>query len=84
MTKNFLQIKEKRKLIKELNTKIEDVHERSKVLKEHLKNVRSELINTQQLIDDKNKEIETEDHLKQLNERQIGRLKSGLRKLEEK
>lgn len=57
--------------------------ERSKVLKDHLKNVRAELINTQQLIDDKNKEIETEDHLKQLNERQIGRLKSGLRKLEE-
>jgi len=77
-------IKEKRKLIKELRSKIEDVVDRSKVLKEHLKNVRSELINTQQLIDDKNKEIETEDHLKQLNERQIGRLRGGLRKLEEK
>jgi len=76
--------KEKRKLIKDLNTKIEDVSERKKVLNEHLKNVRSELLNTQQLIDDKNKEIETEDHLKQLNERQIGRLKGGLRKLEEK
>lgn len=76
-------IKEKRKLIKELNTKIEDVVERKKVLNEHLKNVRSELVNTQQLIDDKNKEIETEDHLKQLNERQIGRLRAGLRKLEE-
>jgi len=76
-------IKEKRKLIKELQTKIEDVNERSKVLKDHLKNVRTELINTQQLIDDKNKEIETEDHLKQLNERQIGRLRAALRKLEE-
>jgi len=76
-------IKEKRKLTKELRSKIEDVVERTKVLKEHLKNVRSELINTQQLIDDKNKEIETEDHLKQLNERQIGRLRGGLRKLEE-
>jgi len=77
-------IKEKRKLIKELNVKIEDVQERSKVIKEHLKNVRTELINTQQFIDDKNKEIETEDHLKQLNERQIGRLRSALRKLEER
>jgi len=77
-------IKEKRKIIKELNTKIEDVVERGKVLKDHLKNVRSELINTQQLIDDKNKEIETEDHLKQINERQIGRLRGTLRKLEEK
>jgi len=76
-------IREKRKLTKELNSKIEDVIERSKVLKDHLKNVRSELINTQQLIDDKNKEIETEDHLKQLNERQIGRLRGALRKLEE-
>jgi len=34
------------------------------------------------LIDAKNKEIETEDHLKQLNERQIGRLNRELKKLD--
>ena len=33
-------------------------------------------------IDVKNKEIEGEDHLKQITERQIGRLESELRKLE--
>ncbi len=69
---------------KQLKVKIADVEERKKILADHLKNVRTELVNTQQLIDDKNKEIETEDHLKQLNERQIGRLKASVRKIEEK
>ena len=35
-------------------------------------------------IDTKNKEIETEDHLKQLNERQIGRINRELKILESK
>lgn len=35
-------------------------------------------------IEEKNKEIESDDHLKQLTERQIGRLESELLKLEKK
>ena len=35
-----------------------------------------------QLIEAKNKEIETEDHLKQVAERQVGRIESEMRKLE--
>jgi len=57
-------IKEKRKLIKEFRMKYEEKSDRMKVLKEHYKNVNNELLNTQQLIDGKNKEIETEDHMK--------------------
>jgi len=44
--------------------------------------VQQELIHTQALIDAKNKEIETEDHLKQLSERQTGRIESEIRKLD--
>lgn len=39
-------------------------------------------MHTQQLIETKNKEIETEDHLKQVQERQVGRLEAEIRKLE--
>jgi len=39
-------------------------------------------LHTQQLIETKNKEIETEDHLKQVQERQVGRLEAEIRKLE--
>ena len=53
-----------------------------KILQEHLKNVQAELLHTQALIDARNKEIESEDHLKQIAERQTGRIESELRKLE--
>ena len=62
--------------------KYEEKSDRMKVLKEHYKNVNNELLNTQQLIDGKNKEIETEDHMKQMAERQIGRLESELKKFD--
>lgn len=52
------------------------------ILKEHAKNVEVELLHTQALVDAKNKEIESEDHLKQITERQTGRIESELRKLE--
>mmetsp|Transcript_5315 Transcript_5315/g.17662 ORF Transcript_5315/g.17662 Transcript_5315/m.17662 type:complete len:868 (+) Transcript_5315:644-3247(+) len=51
-------------------------------MSEHLKNVRQELVYTQSRVDSKNKEIETEDHLKQLVEREAGRLRGDVFKLE--
>lgn len=74
---------EKRRLTKELAEKIDEKSERVKVLEEHLKNVKSELLNTQALIDEKNRQIETEDHLKQITERQNGRIDEDLKKFEE-
>jgi predicted nuclease with TOPRIM domain len=35
-------------------------------------------------IDEKNKQIESEDHLKQINERQNGRIEEDLKKLDDK
>lgn len=49
-------------------------------MEEHLKNVDQELLNTKALIDSKNKETETENHLWQVTERQSGRLESEIKK----
>ena len=46
------------------------------------KSVQMELVHTQSLVDVKNKEIESEEHLKQVAERQSGRLKNEIEKLE--
>ena len=51
---------------------------------EHLKSVQMELVHTQSLVDAKNKEIETEEHMKQITERQSGRLKNEIEKLDNK
>lgn len=40
---------------------------------EHLTNVQQEVTLTQQLVDARRREMETEDHLKQLTTRQLGR-----------
>jgi chromosome segregation ATPase len=49
----------------------------------HIKHVRQELQHTQSLLTSKTKEVETEDHLKQLSEREIGRVRGDLRKLDD-
>jgi hypothetical protein len=46
--------------------------ERVAVMTEHLKNVKQELAHTQRLLEAKTKEVHTEDHLKQLAEREVG------------
>ncbi|CAD8119319.1 unnamed protein product [Paramecium sonneborni] len=74
------KIKYKRNIIRDINSKIEEKSDKLKVLSEHLKNIQQELLHTQALIDTKNKEIETEDHLKQITERQIGRLQNEMTK----
>ncbi len=50
---------------------IED-KQRVGVLHEHLKNVVQELAHTQRLLEAKTGEVKSEDHLKQLAEREIG------------
>lgn len=79
-----LIVKEKIQLIHHLNIEIEEHNERLKILQEHLRSVKQELIHTQALVDGKNAEIETEEHMKQIAERQAGRLKNELNKLEQR
>ena len=56
-------IKEKEKKIETMQIVLNDNTERVKIMKEHLKNVQQELQHTQQLVDAKRREIETESHL---------------------
>jgi len=65
-----------------MGLEIEEHQERLLILQEHLKTVKMELVHTQSLVDAKNKEIETEEHMKQITERQSGRLKNEIEKLE--
>merc|ERR1712039_352752 len=55
---------------------------RVKIMTEHLVNVQQELVNTQQLVDAKKHEAETEEHMKALTTRQLGRLSAEQVKLQ--
>jgi len=57
-------VREKVRLVAQLGLEIEEHQERLKILTEHLKSVKMELVHTQSLVDTKNKEIETEEHMK--------------------
>jgi hypothetical protein len=76
------QIKEERKRNKEIGSKVEDITERLGIMEEHHKNINQELKNTQALIDAKNQETDTEKHLSQVADRQIGRITRELGKLD--
>jgi chromosome segregation ATPase len=73
-------VKQKKKIIKKINKETEKNLERKRILEEHLKNVEQELLHTKSLIDNKNKETETENHLWQVTERQCGRLENEIKK----
>ena len=77
-------VREKVRLNAQLGLEIEEHQERLKILEDHLKSVKMELVHTQSLVDAKNKEIETEEHLKQITERQSGRLRNEIEKLEQR
>jgi hypothetical protein len=76
-------IKIERRNNKQISLKIEDYKERLNVMKEHKKNIEQELKNTQALIDEKNLDMNTEKHLSQLAERQIGKISAELLKFDQ-
>lgn len=57
--------------------------ERVRVMQEHLKNVRLELIDAQKVLESRGKELKTEDHLANLAERAVGRMKTDSSALEQ-
>nr|XP_033814753.1 coiled-coil domain-containing protein 39 isoform X2 [Geotrypetes seraphini] len=65
-----------------LQNQLTDFVDRIQAMAEHMKNVRQELAYTQSLCRARDKEIETEQHFKMLAEREIGRLKQEILKLE--
>lgn len=56
--------------------------ERLKFMQDHLGNVKAEILNTQALYEAKRREVQSEDHMCQLAERERGRLKQHLALLE--
>merc|ERR1719443_1455391 len=75
------QVKEKEDRVRTLQGDIRENTDRIKVMTEHLTNVQHELVSTQQLVDGKKKEVDTEEHMEALAKRQIGRLVSEMRRL---
>eukprot|EP00388_Colpodella_angusta_P043144 GDKK01058582.1.p1 GENE.GDKK01058582.1~~GDKK01058582.1.p1 ORF type:complete len:878 (+),score=234.75 GDKK01058582.1:74-2707(+) len=72
----------KKQKVEDVDTKTHEVSERLVVLTNHLKNVKHEVENTQALIAAKKKEIESEEHMCALTERQSGRLEAEHKKLD--
>lgn len=64
-----------------LSVTAEDNQSRTEAIIQHMKNIRSESLHTQGLYDAKNRQIETEEHLKQLAEREAGRLKLDMKRM---
>ncbi|CAG9467503.1 unnamed protein product [Pedinophyceae sp. YPF-701] len=61
---------------------LEESGDRIKIMGEHLKNVRNEIQYTQSRLEAKKKELSTEEHLKAMLQRECGRLRSDIEKLE--
>ncbi|KFU99928.1 Coiled-coil domain-containing protein 39, partial [Tauraco erythrolophus] len=76
-----LQKMQKEKL--NLQNELTDFEERIEAMTSHLKNVRQEFSFTQSLYKARENEIETEQHFKALAEREHGRLKSEIKRLED-
>ena len=76
-------IKAKNARLQVVDDGIKDTKDRMAVMVEHLKNVQQELVNTQQLCDAKNKELETEEHIKQLASREVGRMVQDMGKADQ-
>ncbi|KAJ3076829.1 Coiled-coil domain-containing protein 39 [Podochytrium sp. JEL0797] len=75
-------IQHKETKLNSLLSLLDDNSSRGDAMKRHLKNVQQELKQTQALHDAKTRQIETEDHFKQLADRESGRLVLEIRRTE--
>jgi chromosome segregation ATPase len=67
--------------VEKVGRETDDHKRRLQFMAEHLTNVKAEIASTQQLQDAKRREIESQDHMTQLAERERGRLKQRLEQL---
>ncbi|KAG5461974.1 MAG: hypothetical protein BJ554DRAFT_5753 [Olpidium bornovanus] len=76
------QIKASEAKLAALNSAYDDHVSRANAMKEHMKNVQQEIAHTQRLCDARNREINTEEHFKQLADREKGRLIADIKRCE--
>uniref|UniRef100_K3X8W7 Coiled-coil domain-containing protein 39 n=1 Tax=Globisporangium ultimum (strain ATCC 200006 / CBS 805.95 / DAOM BR144) TaxID=431595 RepID=K3X8W7_GLOUD len=76
------KIRTKEKLFHTVKTDIAENKSRVEIMTEHLKNVKQELLHTQELHNAKLKEVTSEEHMKQLTEREIGRIAQEMRRFD--
>ncbi|KAF1334319.1 hypothetical protein FI667_g2350, partial [Globisporangium splendens] len=76
------KIRAKEKLFHTVETEIAENKSRVEIMTEHLKNVKQELLHTQELHTAKLKEVTSEEHIKQLAEREIGRIAQEMRRFD--
>jgi hypothetical protein len=76
----FAQIKAEKARLGKLHEAAAENAERVAIMADHLKNVQQELAHTQALCDSKIRETETEDHIRQLAEREAGKVVSDYQK----
>lgn len=76
------EVRQKESELQRIEERLEGDGGRVKVMTDHLVNVQQELVNTQQLVDAKRHEAETEEHLKALKSRELGRLKAEALRLQ--
>lgn len=78
----WAQIKELERKIRDQDAEHEDNSSRLSVMSTHFASVEQELLRTQQLYDQKQREIGDEEHMKQLADREIGRMRTDLARFE--
>merc|ERR1719161_598965 len=75
------EVKRMEKDLSKVEENIDENSERIKIMTDHLANVQQELVHTQQLVDAKKREVETEDHMIALANRQAGRIGAEIGRL---
>ena len=77
-----LEIREKERLLEQLEGDTEDTEDRVDAMKRHLRNVEDEVRNTQSRAQARRREKETEAHMKRLSELAVARVRDDAKKME--
>jgi predicted nucleic acid-binding Zn-ribbon protein len=68
--------------LQNLDTQLAEHTSRAQQMRDHLKNVQTEFLNTQFFNNSKRKEVDTEKHMKQVLDREAGRVRVDGEKLQ--
>nr|KAG5697900.1 hypothetical protein BaRGS_026838 [Batillaria attramentaria] len=75
------EVQRKQQMITQNQNDLNETEDRVFAMTEHLKNVRQELLHTQALVEARDKELETEDHMLKIAQTEEGRLQQEINRL---